>query len=975
MTNNNIIIINFFIKYLQTEYERFSEIINTFMVHIDRIFYENIITANDRNQYMKSLNDNIIVMNNIYNDKKNSYTQSDSKNNKIPKLDKNIVELLEKNYTFENVAEYLKTIRLTDTELDFFKDVSAKLLKLSSLCGFYNINVSLELFIGDGYSKLILTDKYDTFRDKLNIINKLFVPLSFSTKKIKNKNHNIYCNYYNDASHDVLIENYGQVHIILPCKSMHLTYGGYFVCDPLNINLKTSQICNHQVYEKKNALTIYTTELKINEQFKIGYMKNLNICDILCHDKKTFIDKFKSDYNLYNKYSCMSFKNIMNEFINDDTTIKKQFSIIKLFLLGISEENTNMAGMLFNLIKDKKLNNTIIADIIYKNLNYSMQNKLRKSNISIKNELLKLKNMSTDSIDVKKQIIMCNNMPQYIKKIAFDKTEEMKVGGGEYYKQKTYLDIILNYPWLSEKSEDIFHRVGKNIQDSKIFLDNVVTVLGNKVYGHDECKSVMQELIGKWLTNPNSKGKVVGLVGPPGVGKTLIAKSLGDALQIPFVQINLGGMEDRCILSGHSYTYSAAQPGLIIRKMIEAGNSRCIMYFDELDKTSTKHGINEIYNVLIHITDPNTNMAYSDSFFNEIVFRLDKVLFVFSYNDTEKVDKILLDRMEKIEVKPYCLIDKLVIAKKFILKEITTDINLPLDIIEFNDDDLIYIIENFTQEAGVRDLKRKLETIYLKINLDRIYKRNLFEDTNTDVNNSATRVITRDIIDKFLNKSSHYNKKTHVNNQVGVINGLYATSVGTGGIIPIVINKNHTGANFELKLTGNQGKIMQESVHYAFNTAMSIVKQSYIDSFKKEFPLGLHIHALDANTPKEGASATVSFLIAIISVILNKKIRSDIALTGEIEINGNITAIGGLVHKINGANKAGIKTVFIPQENKDDLDKIYKKEPTLEKEIDIKLVNNVTEILKYVLLEDSIKNTNNDETIDITKYLSIVNSQ
>jgi ATP-dependent Lon protease len=176
-------------------------------------------------------------------------------------------------------------------------------------------------------------------------------------------------------------------------------------------------------------------------------------------------------------------------------------------------------------------------------------------------------------------------------------------------------------------------------------------------------KSLLQ-IIGKWISNPSSQGTSFGLVGPPGVGKTLLAKSVSTALDIPFIQITLGGQNDGELLHGHGYTYSGSQPGLIIKKMVEAGKARCILYFDELDKSTSKHGnINEITSILIHLTDPNMNKTFQDRFFQGIDFPLDKVIMIFSYNDSQKIDPILLDRLFEIKVDPYSINEKIIIVK------------------------------------------------------------------------------------------------------------------------------------------------------------------------------------------------------------------------------------------------------------------------------------------------------------------------
>ncbi len=976
---------DFIFSYLQSEYKRYSQLITNTVLHIEKISDNNIINNNERIQYIKTISELIRELNDAYNnrlrkiqnekiidddntvcDNKVSDTGKNIKKN--DELDMNILNLfgIKSNNinieTLENtiidLLNYNKILNVNmynDLYIRDFDSINKKLVKLGNIIGFFNLDDALNLIIGESYKKLFEKTKDDIFLLYLEILNNNFIPLSMSVKKTDiTSNENILKSSLKNSEYDSIIEGFAEIEIKIKNKKNIYSFDGYFIHEPINSLLRTSQICKNHIYNKKKELENYINSLKyVNEKFKNIYLKNLNICEIISLDKTTLLKRIDDDYDKYSKYSKMSFKNLMTEFNKEGNNfLRNMYNIIKLLLLG-PDDCINIAGLLFGLTKDKKYGNGVIADIIYKNLNYTAQIKLRKSSVSIKNELEKLKAMSSDDVDLKKQVALCRNMPANIKKVALEKIDEMKSGSSEYFKQLTYVNVLVNFPWVGE-DDDIFKNIGNDIEKSKEFLEKTKKTLDEKVFGHDECKGVMQELIGKWLTNPNSLGKAIGLVGPPGVGKTLIAKGLGDALGIPFVQINLGGLEDGCVLSGHSYTYSAAQPGLIIRKMVDAGKPRCVMFFDELDKACAKHGVNEIFNVLIHTTDPNTNSAFNDKFFQEITFPIHKVLFVFSYNDASKVDKILLDRMEKIEVKPYTVADKLVIVNNFLLKEISEGIGLEYGSVKLNNEDIEYIIESHTFEAGVRELKRKLETLFLKLNLDRIYKRNTFENReNFSKENPIT--LDRETINKYLMKPSLHIKGIHKHPDVGIINGLYATTNGSGGIIPILIYNNFVGSKekFVLKITGSQGKVMKESVSFSFTTAMNLIKDSYRKKFLKEYANGLHVHTPDGATPKDGPSAGSAFTTAFISRILGKRIRNDIAMTGEIEMNGNITEIGGLAYKLMGAKKAGIKLVFVPKENEKDYIKIKESDDKLLTDgFEVKIVSHISEILEGALLED-----------------------
>ena len=480
----------------------------------------------------------------------------------------------------------------------------------------------------------------------------------------------------------------------------------------------------------------------------------MTIHELLSYHDADFILFVDNNYDKYIDLIGKSFMNIMKDFIKKNNTITDMYTTIRLLLLG-NEENINVAGLLFEITKDKKINSNLIYDLIYKNLNYVCQIKLKKTIASMKDELKKIQSMSMDDIDYKKQILSLKNMPLSVKALALEKVEEMKSSNNEYYKQLQYVKTLLKFPWSSPNDDAIFHELNKDIPRRKNYISNIQNDLVNLTYGHSEAKKSLLQIIGKWITNPISGGSVISLVGPPGVGKTLLAKSIGEALKIPFAQITLGGQNDGELLHGHGYTYSGSQPGMIVKKMIETGKSRCILYFDELDKACSKHGSNEISSILIHLTDPNMNNSFQDRFFQGIDFPLDKVIMIFSYNDSSLIDPILLDRFKEIEIKPYSVNDKLKIFKDFMFKEVSNGIGLSDVNFKIDDEVVKYLVDKYTFEAGVRNLKRKLEYILLNLNVDRLYQRNLFKENSNEIE------ITIDLIEEILEKPKMEIQKIH----------------------------------------------------------------------------------------------------------------------------------------------------------------------------------------------------------------------
>ena len=345
------------------------------------------------------------------------------------------------------------------------------------------------------------------------------------------------------------------------------------------------------------------------------------------------------------------------------------------------------------------------------------------------------------------------------------------------------------------------------------------------------------------------------------------------------------------------------------------------------------------------------NSEFQDRFFQEIKFPLDKVIFIFSYNDSDLIDRILLDRIEEIQIGSYSQVDKIKISRDFLIKEISKSFNLDFGSVTFEESALNFLIEEYTNEAGVRDLKRKIEKIFSKLNIDHIYEKGLYvENPNPSVDNPL-KINKKTIID-YLSKPRISIQEIHKKDLVGVINGMYATDGGSGGIIPIQIYPNPTGDKFILKLTGYQKKVMRESVKTAFTAATQILKPELVQKFKEMHKGGIHIHTPNGGTPKDGPSAGCAFGTAFISRILGKKIRRTIAMTGEIDSTGKITKIGGLQYKLNGAKKAGVKFVMVSKENSEDVDNIKKDDPALidGKVLKVILVDKLQDVLKHSIV-------------------------
>jgi len=552
---------------LQNDYKIIAKIIYNQTKHIDRCYNYNIINIIDRNNYFKELNILIRQLNISYND--NVIKLSDG-NEKDDELISSIIDLkIDLRNDNSNYLEQIKNITslwkihdiksLKRKEIIYFEPLQNIRLSIKEKCmniGFYNLETAIYILIGIPMNQYIFSDNLE----KMEFLNSLFIPLEF-TQELNTDKYNNLDIIKGKIKTDILLDNY--CGIILKHKNMQYIINGYIESDALCVIARTSQICNNFLYNKKIQLEKEIDEIKyINNRFKKTYMKNISTIEILTYDIESFKKKIDIDYEYYTKLiKMLSFKNLMNEFLKDNTNIKNMYNMIKLLLLG-TDDCLNFAGLLYGLTKDKKVGGELISEIIYKNLSFISQIKLKKSVINLKNEMDKIKSLSIEDVDLRKQLAACKNMPQYVKKCVSEKIEEMKSGSNEYYKQYTYVKTLLSYPWSTNNDEHNFlHDIRNDINKSREFLDNSRKILDDTVYGHEGCKNAIQEMIAKWLSNPKASGKSIGLHGNPGIGKTLIAKALGKTLNIPFVQINLGGLDDGCVLCGHSYTYSAAQPG------------------------------------------------------------------------------------------------------------------------------------------------------------------------------------------------------------------------------------------------------------------------------------------------------------------------------------------------------------------------------------------------------------------------------
>lgn len=536
----------------------------------------------------------------------------------------------------------------------------------------------------------------------------------------------------------------------------------------------------------------------------------------------------------------------------------------------------------------------------------------------IKEELGEYSSKDVEVENLKKKIeqLDCHKKIKERLKYELDRYEKNSNLSPESNVIRDYIDWLLNLPW-------------NNFTTDNKDLKKVKEILDNSHYGLKEVKERIIEYLAVRQMNNNSNGPVICLVGPPGVGKTSLAVSIAKAINRNFVKISVGGISDEAEIIGHRKTYIGASPGRIITSLKKAKTNNPLILIDEIDKMNKDyHG--DPASTLLNILDKEQNKYFSDNYIEE-EFDLSNALFILTANYIEDIPEALKDRLEIVNISGYTELEKMDIAYKYLLPKILKNNGLKENFININQDTILKIIRNYTKEAGVRELERQLDKIIRKIVTQIVLNNIKVNKINID---------SKSILKYLGNEKYKYNKKSK--SQVGVVNGLAYTIYG-GDILPIEVNYFKGKGN--LVLTGNLGNVMKESATIALNYVKANYKK-YGVNYDILTNNDIHIHVPEGAIKKDGPSAGIALTLAIISALTNKKISSDIALTGEITLRGHVLAIGGLKEKVIGALRAGIKTIIIPKDNLDQLNDIPKEVTENIKFIMVKEFKEIYEVIK-----------------------------
>lgn len=577
-------------------------------------------------------------------------------------------------------------------------------------------------------------------------------------------------------------------------------------------------------------------------------------------------------------------------------------------------EEVNALYRAKNLLKDIKIELEVLK------LEEDIENKLTNSLEKNQKEFILKEKIKIMEAELKDPTTSTNKYEERLAKIKLNKTSHEKLANEikklEFTSElspeaamiKNYLDWVLYLPWHLVDIEN------NNLEEIKENLDK-------NHYGLEEIKERILEYVALKNNNNNIKNPIICLVGPPGIGKTSIARSIASSLNRKFYKINVGGLNDSSELVGHRRTYMGAMPGKIIQGIKKCNSKNPVLLIDEIDKI-TINNKDDPTSVLLDMLDRDQNSEFIDNYIEE-PFDLSKVFFILTANNIENIPEALKDRLEIITLSSYTDKEKIDIANRYLIPKILDENKIDNKIIVMNDDMLAFLINAYTKEAGVRELYRSLEKIIRKlVVLGRINERT-----------KISKVRLKDYlgIPKFLNLET--NKKDFQ----GLVMGLGITPYG-GIVMPVEACLFAGKGN--LIITGMLGKVMEESASVALSYIKANLAKFNIDDFFFNIK-DLHIHFLEGAIKKDGPSAGLAITVCILSLIINKKISNKIAFTGEISLNGDILKVGGIKEKLIGAYKNNLKTVYIPSSNELDLEELPKE---VKNNIEIRLIKNFSEI-------------------------------
>lgn len=591
-------------------------------------------------------------------------------------------------------------------------------------------------------------------------------------------------------------------------------------------------------------------------------------------------------------------------------------------ILGIVDLKSRLEALYKLLLQEveiMELENKIVFDV-NKQMNKIQKEYYLRERIKAINKELGEDDEIAEAIEEYRQKMKEHTYPEYVTEALekeLKRLERTNPASPEMGVIQNYIEWVLDLPWDIENQETI------DVKEAQKTLDK-------HHYGLTKVKERIIEYLSIKALSPDIKAPIVCLVGPPGVGKTSIATSIAQALKRKFVRASLGGVRDEAEIRGHRRTYVGAMPGRIIEGIKNAGSKDPLFLLDEVDKMASDYRGDPV-SALLEVLDPEQNSTFSDHYIG-LAFDLSKVMWIITANDLGNIPRPLRDRMEIIMLPSYTEVEKMHIAKEHLLDKVKKANGLKKSQVNMSDEVISKIIEDYTREAGVRELERQLSKACRKAAYKIVTEKK-----------KSVRITKKNITD-FLGKAKYTETKAEKENQVGLCTGLAWTEVG-GVILPVEVAVLKGKGN--LLLTGQLGDVMKESGRAALTCIRARSEKLKIDEkFYEENDI--HVHFPEGAVPKDGPSAGITMTTAIVSALTGKKVRADVAMTGEITLRGKVLPIGGLKEKSLAAYREGIYTVIMPKANERDLDEIA---PEVKAKMKFIPVETIDEVLKVALVD------------------------
>ena len=656
--------------------------------------------------------------------------------------------------------------------------------------------------------------------------------------------------------------------------------------------------------EAENRVKIKNIEKEENE-----YVTTYTIIKETLKDSKETEAIYRKVFTRFEKYISMIGK-FSSELILNLKKIEDYSNGLDIMAsnLNISAEKKQEILEISN-VKDRgyKILDDIVAEMEIASLEKTIDEKVKtkmneaqrayylKEKISVMKEELGDFSQDDDVIEIVDRVKDADIPKEVREKLEAEikKLTKMQPFSAESSVIRNYIEAVLDLPWNKE-TKDVLN------------LKKASQILERDHYGLKDAKEKVLDYLAVKTLNPSMNGAILCLSGPPGIGKTSLVKSIAESMGRKFVRVSLGGVRDEAEIRGHRRTYVGSMPGKIMKAMKEAGTKNPVILLDEIDKMSNDYK-GDPASAMLEVLDPEQNKSFEDHYI-DMPFDLSKVFFVATANDLRTVSAPLRDRMDILQLSSYTEFEKLHIAQNFLLKQAQKENGLADVEIKIPDKVMFKLIDEYTREAGVRNLKREI------INICRKIAREVVEKDIKKFNLKASD------LEKYLGKAKFRPEKSRkAVGKVGVVNGLAWTAVGG---VTLDVQGVDTAGKGDVTLTGTLGNVMKESASVAMTYVKANLKK-YPPKDKNFFKdRAIHLHFPEGATPKDGPSAGITITTAIVSVLTNRKVRQDIAMTGEITITGDVLAIGGVREKVIGAHRAGIKEVILPEDNRVDTDEI-----------------------------------------------------